>query len=214
MEIKYLGHSSFLIRSKDAKLIIDPFDSSIGIKFPKSEADIVAVTHQHIDHNASGQIQGNPLIIDMPGEYEKKGVRIFGYRYFHDKKKGLERGGVVLYKIETEGISILHCGDLGAIPEDSLVDQIDGIDILMLPVGGTYTIDSAEAMEVIKKFEPSIILPMHFNSTSLNQNMFGKLAPLSDFLKKMGAESIIPIPKLVVKKDQLIEEMKVVLLEV
>ncbi len=100
MEIKYLGHSSFLIKTKDAKIVTDPFDPIVtGIKFPKIEADVVTVSHDHRDHNQAKLVDGNPLIIDMPGEYEKKGVRIFGYRSYHDKKQGTERGEVILYKI-------------------------------------------------------------------------------------------------------------------
>jgi len=212
MEIKYLGHSSFLIKSKDARLVTDPFDpEKVGMRFPKTEADIVTVSHGHSDHNRTDLIGNEPLIIDMPGEFEKQSIRIFGYLSYHDKKKGVERGENIIYKIEVEGISILHCGDMGVVPTEELVDQIDGVDVIMIPVGGKYTIDSNEAVEVIKKFEPAIIIPMHY-SLSGKETESG-LAPLSDFLKKMGGEGIVPIPKLVLKKDQLIDDMKVVLLE-
>jgi len=215
MEIKYLGHSSFLIKSKEAKVVTDPFDpATVGIKFPKTEADIVTISHNHKDHNQSNLVVGDPLVIDMPGEFEKKNVRIFGYRSYHDKKQGAERGEVIIYKIESEEMSILHCGDLGIVPEDSFLDSIGDIDVLMVPVGGFYTIDATEATELVKKIEPSIIIPMHYNNPKSNKDNFSKLMPVSEFLKKFGAESIQPIPKLVVRREELEEEMKIVTLEI
>ena len=214
MEIKYLGHSSFLIKSKETTLITDPFDPlKVGLRFPKVNAEIVTVSHQHPDHNAVALVTGNPLIISLPGEFEKKGVRIFGFSSYHDKKKGEERGENILYKIEAEGISILHCGDLGYVPDDDFLEQIGGIDILMLPVGGSVTLDSAEAVDLIKKIEPSIVIPMHYGSPQLKKESMPELAPVADFLKKIGGENVQPLPKLVIKKDNLEEEMKIVLLE-
>jgi len=213
MEIKYIGHSSFLIKSKDTTLITDPFDPlMVGLRFPKIESQIVTVSHPHPDHNATILVGGNPLVINLPGEFEKQGIRIFGFSSFHDKTKGSERGENILYKIEAEGLSILHCGDLGFVPDDNYLEQIGGIDILMVPVGGDVTIDAAEAVDLIKKVEPSIVLPMHYGSPQLKPT-FSKLAPVADFLKKIGAEDMQPLPKLVIKKEGLSEEMKVVLLE-
>ncbi len=214
MDIKYLGHSSFLIRSKKTKLVTDPYDSEmVGLKFPRVEADIVTVSHQHKDHNKTENIKGNPLVINFPGEFEKQGMRIYGYSSFHDKKDGQERGNNILYKIEVDDISILHCGDLGFVPNDKFINKIGGVDILMVPVGGFYTIDADEAIVLMKRIEPSIVIPMHYNNSQLNQKVFEKIAPLSKFLEKVDGENITPIPKLVVKKDELDEEMRVVVLD-
>ena len=215
MDIKYLGHASFYIKSKDTRLVTDPYDGSIGIKFPKVEADIVTVSHGHTDHNQVKLVSGNPLVIEMPGEFEKMGVRVFGYQSYHDKKKGAERGENILYKIEVEGISILHCGDLGVVPDDSFIDQIGEVDILMVPVGGFYTIDPTEAIELIKKIEPDMVIPMHYNQPKLDQKVFANLATVEDFLNKKGVPSLTPVPKLTLKKEMLTgEEMKVVVMEI
>jgi L-ascorbate metabolism protein UlaG (beta-lactamase superfamily) len=213
MEIKYLGHSSFLIKSKDTVLITDPFDPlRVGLRFPKIEADIVTVSHQHFDHNAVALVGGKPLVIDLSGEFEKKGMRIFGYSSFHDKKQGEERGSNILYKIESEDISILHCGDLGYLPDDKYLEQIGGVYILLIPVGGFVTINSSEAVDLIKKIEPSIVIPMHYALPPSKTATMPELLTLSDFLKKIGSENIEPIPKLIIRKDNLKEEMKVVVL--
>jgi L-ascorbate metabolism protein UlaG (beta-lactamase superfamily) len=190
----------------------------VGIKFPKTEADIVTVSHQHKDHNQSKNISGingvEPLLIDMPGEFEKMGVRIFGFQSFHDKTQGSERGENILYKFESEGLSVLHCGDLGIVPEESFLETIGEIDILMVPVGGIYTIDSEEAFHLVKKIEPAIVIPMHYNSDKIDQKNFGKLSAVSEFTKKFGLDSLPSIPKLVYKKEEIEQEMKVVVLEI
>ena len=219
MEIKYLGHSSFLIKTRTAKVVTDPYDSEmIGLKFPKTEADIVTVSHQHGDHNQVKNVLGlngaAPLVIDMPGEFEKMGVRIFGFQSYHDKTKGEERGENILYKIESEGISVLHCGDLGVIPEESFLDSIGDVDILMVPVGGFYTIDSDEAVQLVKKIEPAIVIPMHYQVEKMSPELAGKLSPVSEFTKKFGIENLTPLPKLVYKKEEIEQEMKVVVLEI
>lgn len=215
MDIKYLGHSSFFIKSKEAKLVTDPFDPQmVGLKFPKVEADIVTVSHHHQDHDNSKAVEGSPLVVDMAGEYERKGLRVSGFQTFHDKTKGTERGENIVYKIEGENISLFHCGDLGHVLDDSFIDQLGEVDILLVPVGGFYTIDSTDAVELVKKIEPSIVIPMHYNHPKLNQQTFGKLSPVADFLKKLGVENIPPVAKLVVKKEELQEEMKVVVMDI
>jgi len=218
MEIKYFGQSSFLIKTREAKLVTDPFDPKmVGLKYPKVEADIVTISHEHKDHNQADLVSSpegsEKLVINLPGEYEKKGVRVFGFGSFHDKQKGAKLGSNTLYKIEAEGISILHCGDLGVVLEDSFVDLIGAVDILLVPVGGVYTIDATEATELVKKFGPSLVIPMHFKSDPDKQKDL-PLSTVDDFLKKMGISSVTPIPKLVIKKEELEEEMKVVVLEI
>jgi L-ascorbate metabolism protein UlaG (beta-lactamase superfamily) len=154
------------------------------------------------------------LVINIPGEYEKQGVRITGYPVFHDKKQGTERGRNTLFKIEMDNLSVLHCGDLGHILDDELIEEIDGVDILLIPVGGFYTIDADEAVGVVRKIEPSIVIPMHYNFPKLNQQAFGKLTPVTDFLNKIGVGEVQPLLKFIIKKEELTEEMKVVIMEV
>lgn len=213
MEIKYLGHSSFLLKTKDAKVVTDPFDPKFtGLKFYKQEADVVSVSHDHKDHSYLDQIDGEPLVLTWPGQFEKKGVRVWGYRTYHDKAEGKERGENIMYKFEAEGVSILHCGDLGALPTDVQLDDVGDVHILMVPVGGHYTIDAQEAVTLIKKIEPTIVIPMHFGRPEL---AFKELSPLSDFLQKMGIERQEPEEKLVIKKEDFAVEqaMRVVVLK-
>lgn len=216
MEIKYLGHSSFQIKTKNARIVTDPFDTNtLGIKYPKVEADLVTLSHNHLDHNKADQVAGNPLIIDWPGEFEKNSVRVFGYQTFHDAENGAQRGENMMFKFETEDISILHCGDIGHALTSEFVDKIESVDILMIPVGGFYTIDAAQAVKIVKQIDPSIVIPMHYGHAALNQDNFGGLSPVEDFLKLMGAENSEPVDKLIIKKEDLVaEDMKVVLMSI
>jgi L-ascorbate metabolism protein UlaG (beta-lactamase superfamily) len=215
MDITYLGHSSFKIRGKTATVITDPYDATaVGLKFPKHvEGDIVTVSHDHGDHNEVSAVEGNPFIIHGPGEYEIKGIGVVGFPVFHDDQKGALRGRNTMYRIEVDGVSIVHLGDLGHMLTSDQVDNLDGVNVLMVPVGGLHTIDAATAVHLISEIEPSVVIPMHYGRPELNQKLFSQLSPISLFLKEIGKEGIAPLPKLVLSKDKIPSEMQVVILE-
>lgn len=215
MQLKYLGHSSFLIKTKDAKVVMDPFDpKTVGMKFPKQEADVVTFSHQHPDHNYGAGVSAEALVVDWAGEYEKKGVRITGYPTFHDKEKGAQRGENIIFKIEADEISILHCGDLGHTLTDEQVDEIGDVDILLIPVGGYYTIDAAEAVSIIHKIEPSIVIPMHYNHKDLDQKVNKDLAELDEFVAKYGSAPSETLDALTIKKEDLPEDTKFIVMKI
>jgi L-ascorbate metabolism protein UlaG (beta-lactamase superfamily) len=214
MEISYLGHSSFKLKGKSVILVTDPFDPDmVGLKFPKIECYAVTVSHLHQDHDYLKNLEGTPLVISGPGEYEIKGTKIIGIASYHDRLEGKERGLNTIYRIEMDGISLVHLGDLGHKLDDRLKEVIDGVDVLMIPAGGFYTISPVEASEIISQLEPKVVIPMHFNRKELDQKNFGKLSDVSVLLREMGKENVKPIPKLVVSKDKLLTEMTVVVLE-
>lgn len=214
MEITHLGHSSFKIRGKGATLVTDPYDSkSVGLKFPQTVADIVTISHPHPDHNYPAAISGDPVVVSGPGEYEIKGVRIFGISTFHDAQNGKERGRNTIYRIEMDGITLVHCGDLGHALEDQQKEALDDVDIVFVPVGGHYSLAPAAAATVITALEPSIVIPMHYHTPQLNQEAFGMLLPVAAFLKEIGKEAVVPQPKLVITKDKLPVEQTIIVLE-
>lgn len=210
MDITYLGHSSFRIKTKTAVVVTDPYDPRmVGLKYSGVEGDIVTVSHQHSDHNQTQLVSGAKKVVDGPGEYEIMGVSIMGYPSFHDAKEGVERGKNTIYIIEAEDLRVAHVGDLGHKLSDKLVEELGSIDILMLPVGGFYTIGPVDAAEVVKSVEPSIVIPMHYQVPGLIPENFEKLAPVDAFLKEVGLPSEI-LPKLSIKKEELAEEQKVI----
>lgn len=216
MDITYLGHSSFKIKTKSAVVITDPFDAKmVGLKFPEVEAEVVTISHSHPDHNSTDKISKNKKVIEGPGEYEVSGISVMGFASFHDNKKGEERGKNTVYVIEAEGLRIAHLGDLGHILSDDLVDEIGDIDLLMIPVGGYYTIGPKEAVEIITKIEPYYVLPMHYYQDGLNVELSENLLPVTDFLKESGLTTE-NLPKFSIKKEEIMDEQstKAVVLEI
>lgn len=215
MDIYSLGHSSFKIKGKNATVVTDPFDPKmVGLKFPKlDEVDIVTISHGHPDHNFVENVSGTPFVVYGPGEYEVKGVTIFGISTYHDSKKGEERGKNVVYKFTVDGINCCHLGDLGHKLADSQVEEIGDVDILFVPVGGTYTINAEVAAAVVAQIEPSIVIPMHYQRSGLDPKTFGELEEVTKFLKEMGAESAERVSKYSTSKDKLPENTTVVVVE-
>ena len=215
MIINWHGQSCFQITSSRNKnsqvnIVIDPFSSEIGLKVPNFKPDIILITHDHYDHNNIKALNGDPFIISGPGEYETKDVFIQGIFSFHDSSLGKEKGVNTIYALDIEGLKICHLGDFGQKELSSeQVEKIGQVDILMIPIGGNYTISSKEAMKIMAQIEPSIIIPMHYHLPKLKI----KLDSLDKFLKTMGVKKIEPLAKLSIKsKDIIPEEAKIIIL--
>lgn len=215
-KIIWAGHSCFQIsvsnsREHSANIVIDPFDESVGLKRPNFSADILLVTHDHSDHNNIKAIKGEPFLITGPGEYEIKDVFIKGIPSFHDDKEGKEKGQNTIYAIEAEEMKFCHMGDFGQKQlTDEQLEKINGVDVLMIPVGGVYTISSQEAQRIISQIEPKIVIPMHYQLPNLKF----KLDDVSKFLKTMGKNSVAPQDKLTIKASALPKDgMEIVILQ-
>jgi L-ascorbate metabolism protein UlaG (beta-lactamase superfamily) len=217
-KIYWAGQSCFQVsvsnsRDHSADIVIDPFDEEkTGLKLPNLSADIVLVTHNHFDHNAVKDVKGTPFVIDGPGEYEVKGVFVQGIPSFHDDANGKEKGQNTIYVFEAEDMRFCHLGDLGQkLLTDEQLEKIDKVDVLMIPVGGEFTIDSSSAQKVISQIEPKIVIPMHYALPKLKM----KLDEVSKFLKTMGKPAIAPQDKLTIKASALPNEggMEIVVLQ-
>lgn len=178
-------------------MVIDPYDpQKLGVKLPKLETDVVLSSHNHFDHNYIEGVSGYRLVIDNPGEYEVSGVFIHGIETYHDDKEGKERGKNTMFLIEIDGFTLLHAGDLGHELSKDTLEKISEVDVLMIPVGGVYTIDAETASEVISSLEPSIVIPMHYKYNGVSQKLTKdeskvdiKLATVEEFLEEMGVEN-------------------------
>lgn len=193
MDISYLGHSCFRIKSKTGTVVMDPFDSSVGLSLPSPSADIVTVSHGHLDHNNTKIVSGtarrkDPFVISEPGEYEIEGVSVFGYSTYHDDKKGEERGENIVFVVQAEGIRVVHLGDLGHNLSEKMIEMLDGVDILLVPVGGVYTIDAKIALDIIENVGPYVVIPMHYRTKDHDAKVFGDVAPLEEFVSLYGGE--------------------------
>lgn len=209
MTITWFGQACFRIEAKEGSILIDPFPKEIGLKPPRIKDDIILVTHQHFDHNNIGDANPEAFIIQNPGEYEKQGVVVKGIPTFHDNKQGLERGPNTAYVIKAEDMTFCHLGDLGHTLTDQQIEDIGDIDILMIPVGGVYTINAKEAAEVISQIEPKIAIPMHYKISGLSSSLDGP----EKFVKELG---LVPekVDKYRINKKSLpVEEMKLVMFQ-
>jgi L-ascorbate metabolism protein UlaG (beta-lactamase superfamily) len=217
MTITYHGHSTFKIKGKIGIVVTDPFDDYIGLTLPKMSADIITVSHDHKDHNAIKSLTGtsrrnNPFIVTDAGEYEVGGISVFGVQTFHDANGGVERGLNMVFTVLIDGLRICHLGDLGHELTPDQLEEIGSVDVLFCPVGGTYTIDPELAVKTIRAIEPGIVIPMHYKTAKHDQNVFGDLKTLDDFLKVYGV-SPTPQAKLeLAGKSSISEETELVVL--
>ena len=209
MEITWLGHSCFRLKGKEAILITDPYDGSIGYSLGKPKANIVTSSHLHPGHSFVDGVGGDPRVVHGPGEYEIASVFIQGISTFHDNEKGKTLGKNTVYLIEMDEIMVCHLGDLGHALSSAQVEEISVVEVLLVPVGGLSTIDAAAAAEIVRLLQPSIVIPMHFKTDVVPFN----LEPVDNFLKEMGLKQASPQPKLVATKTSLPEEMQVVVLD-
>ncbi len=203
MIIHWLGQACFKIQTANKTLIIDPYDEKIGFALPRINADIVLMTHSHYDHSNSVAFPNAATVIQEPGEYSVDNITIKGIQTFHDDVGGQKRGLNTIYKIECEGVSLLHMGDFGEseLRQDTL-DAIGSVDILMIPVGGTYTIDGAQAAACVKKIGAKITIPMHYFIPGLNI----LLSNSEQFLDAMEASNAEPQQFLEITKESLLKK--------
>lgn len=205
MVITWYGQACFKIQSGDLVIAIDPFAKEIGLTPPRFRADIALITHTHYDHSNAEALAGPPFVISGPGEYEVKGVLVRGIQTFHDQVQGKERGLNTIYRIEVEGVTLLHLGDFGEErAREETLEALGDIDVLFIPVGGTYTIDAEDAARVTKQIEPAYVVPMHYKLPGVKADLAG----VEPFLKEMGAAKAEPAEKLVLKKKDIPEERR------
>lgn len=212
MHITWLGHSAFKLQDKigadGITLVIDPFDDKLGIKMPKLEADILLITHDHPNHNNRAAIKGTPYIVDCAGEYEVKNVAIEGVIVPHDTVKGKAKGNVIAYRIDMDDISIAHLSDLADELDPKQLEPLGGVDILIVPVGGKFTLDAKKAVQVVSQVEPRIVIPMHYMTDGVKLELDG----IEKFIKELGVKPRYEEKLKVSKKDLPSEDMELVIL--
>lgn len=212
MTISWFGHSCFRIETKEGSILIDPFSKDIGLKPPRIKDDLVLVTHSHYDHNnIEGVDPQTTMVIDGPGEYEKQSIYVRGILSYHDKEQGKERGLNTIYVIKAEDIIVCHMGDFGqASFEKNQIDDIGDVDILMIPVGGIYTVNFKEAVEIIGQIEPKVIIPMHYKVKDLKIDIDSP----DKFIKELGLTPEKVDKFKIVRKNLPTEEMKLILFQI
>ncbi len=189
MKIEWLGHSSFkLTESTGVSLVTDPFNAEeVGISFPEVSADIVTVSHDHFDHNCVGAVKEYRMLVNTPGDHGVDGVDIFGFKSYHDDKKGLLRGKNVVFRIRMDGVEVCHLGDIGEDLSPMLAELIGSINVLLIPVGGRFTIDAVQAKEYVDRLMPDVVIPMHYMMDGY-RTQFDELDEFLDLFPKEDIE--------------------------
>ena len=180
MKIKWLGHAAFVISSiKGMKIFTDPYapDERLSYGEINEPADIVTVSHDHSDHNNVVAVSGNPEIVREASDV--KGIKFDSVLVSHDDAQGKERGSNTIFCFDIDEIRICHLGDLGHKLSENQIAQVGKVDVLLIPVGGFYTIDAATATRVCNQTKPKIIIPMHFKNSKCDFPISG----VDEFLK-------------------------------
>ena len=167
MKVQWLGHASFLITSDSGlRVITDPYAPDERLTYgPIDEtADIVTVSHGHSDHANVAAVKGRPEVVSSKGRHHVKGINIVGVPTFHDDRKGSQRGSNIVFCMSVDGVNVCHLGDLGHPLSWDQAREMGQVDVLLLPVGGYYTIDASVATQVCQRIEPRVIIPMHFHN--------------------------------------------------
>lgn len=210
MKIKWLGHACFLLTSEDGiRVVTDPFDETVGYKVEELEADIVSTSHDHFDHNNIGIIKGDAKHVKGSGRINIHGIEITGVAAFHDECEGAKRGRNNVFKFRVDGINVCHLGDLGHILSHDQLAEVGDVDVLLVPVGGTFTIDYNGAVEMINLIKPSITIPMHYKTPHLKFDIDG----VDKFLSAVGGGEHVKKQEIEILKDEIDRYPKVMVLD-
>jgi len=215
MKIKWYGHSAFrFTTAKGTKIIIDPYESGSfngALAYGKisDEADIVITSHDHADHNYIKDIPGKYIHIDKEGSREIKDVKIKDIPVFHDNTAGKERGRNLISVIAADNLVVAHLGDIGHNLEHGELQKMGKVDVLLLPVGGFYTIDAATAVGIMKEINPSITIPMHYKTSKCAF----PIAPVEDFIKGRKNVRILQESEIEIKKETLPPQPEIIVMQ-
>lgn len=165
MKLQYLGHASFRIISETGTtLVTDPYSAkTVGFAMTPVRCDVVTVSHHHADHDCTDGILGDPAVLDEPVSCAADDVAVTAYPTFHDDVRGAKRGKNIVFCFNVDGLSVVHMGDIGCFDAD-LAEKIHGCDVLLLPVGGVYTVDAVGAKRWVDAVQPAIVVPMHYKT--------------------------------------------------
>jgi len=215
MKIKWYGHSAFQITTeKEIRIIIDPYESgsfSGALSYGKIEdqADIVLTSHDHADHNYTKDIKGKYNHISKAGDHKIKDIKVKAIPCFHDSLGGKKGGSNLIFVITADGLNLVHMGDIGHSLDQELLKKIGKVDILLLPVGGFFTVDAVMAQKIMNDIKPSITVPMHYKTEKCNF----PITPVENFTKNQANVRILKESSVVIKKETLPKEPEIIILQ-
>ncbi len=174
MTLEFVGHACFVITLASGKVVVmDPyrpqaFGGALRYRALTTPADYVLVSHGHADHDGYKDVPGNPEVIRTAGEHRMGEITVVGVPTFHDKRKGKERGDNLVFALDAEGVRVVHLGDLGHLLEASQVEELRPVSVLLVPVGGHFTVDAEEAWTIVETLRPRVVIPMHYKTPAVD----------------------------------------------
>jgi L-ascorbate metabolism protein UlaG (beta-lactamase superfamily) len=206
VEVVWLGHACFELKGKTKIVVIDPF-KGIGLPEPKVKADVVLCSHGHFDHNNVEAVRKKDSVVleSFVGSERIDDLTVKGIATFHDDAKGSTRGQNSVHVIDVDGLTFCHLGDLGHDLTDSQVKEIGRVDVLLIPVGGYFTIDAATATRVMEEIKPKITVPMHYRVTGIDPRLT-VLSKVDGFLRGKVNVRRLDRPDFTVEKASLPSE--------
>ncbi len=186
------GHSCFsLVMDTGCRVVMDPFDGSVGYALPDLAADVVTISHDHFDHNNAGIVKGSPKVLKGPTDLVIAGVRFRSVESHHDHEGGSKRGLNYIFLVESDDFRICHLGDLGQPLNERQLAALGNVDVLLIPIGGNYTIDAAAAVDVVAAVRPRAVIPMHYKTDAISFDIADEEAFLAHFrdVRRPGATS-------------------------
>ncbi|MDE6399226.1 MAG: MBL fold metallo-hydrolase, partial [Clostridiales bacterium] len=189
MKIQWLGHSAFrLTESTGASVITDPFDpSAVGYGMAYLPCDAITSSHGHSDHNNFRGVKGNPIIINQSGTFDVNGIKIHSVLCSHDPEEGALRGKNLIYQFRLDGVTVCHMGDVGEECTPELIEQIIPVNILLIPVGGNFTINAEQAKEYVDHIMPDVVIPMHYKTKHTDYD----IDKVESFLRLFDSDAVI-----------------------
>lgn len=207
-EIRWFGHNCFRIRAREAVVMTDPVGKLTGFSMTKQTADIVTISHKHEGHTNTAQVKPDFIVLDGPGEYELHGVFVYGYRSYHDATKGADHGYNTIFSMILDGMRFTHLGDLGQVPSDDVMEEIEGTDVLFVPAGGGPILPPAQMAEIVGVISPKLVIPMQFQVGQGDKDR----GTVEEFAKHLSLELPAPVDKLTLKSSDLGDKMGLIVL--
>jgi L-ascorbate metabolism protein UlaG (beta-lactamase superfamily) len=211
VKITHIGHACFFLEAQSVRVVTDPFADSVPYRFPAIAADVVTVSHEHHDHNAVERVSGPARGARGPGVHRVSGVEIVGVASVHDDAEGAKRGPNTIFRFSLDGISFAHLGDLGVPLDAEQVTALQGVEVLFVPVGGTYTIDARAAADIVRHLpDVRLVFPMHYRTEQVAD---WPIAPVDDLLRTMDNVRRIGSSSVALTRETLPEALEVWVLD-
>lgn len=207
-DIRWFGHNCFRIRAREAVVMMDPVGKRTGYKMTKQSADIVTISHQHEGHINTGQIKPEFVVLDGPGEYELHGVFVYGYRSYHDEEKGAQHGYNTIFSVKMDGIRFTHLGDLGHMPSDEVLEELEGTDVLFVPAGGGPVLAPTQMAELVGVISPKLVIPMQYRTENGDKDR----GDVAEFARHLSLQLPEPVEKLSLRTSDLPDKMEMAVL--